>query len=37
VALYVGYVKDRTFFGDLRILARTVSTIVTGGAPPKEI
>ena len=37
VALYVGYVKDRTFFGDLRILARTVSTIVIGGAPPKEI
>ena len=37
VALYLGYVKDRTFFGDLRILARTVSTIVTGGAPPEEI
>jgi lipopolysaccharide/colanic/teichoic acid biosynthesis glycosyltransferase len=37
VALYVEYVKNRTFLGDLRILARTVPTIVSGGAPPKEI
>jgi lipopolysaccharide/colanic/teichoic acid biosynthesis glycosyltransferase len=37
VAFYVGYVENRTFLGDLRILVRTVWTIVTGGAPPKEI
>jgi lipopolysaccharide/colanic/teichoic acid biosynthesis glycosyltransferase len=37
VALYVEYVKNRTFLGDLRILGRTVWTTITGGVSLKEI
>jgi lipopolysaccharide/colanic/teichoic acid biosynthesis glycosyltransferase len=32
-ALYAEYVENRSFTGDLRILARTVWTVVTGGRP----
>lgn len=30
VALYVDYVRHRTFFGDLRLLARTVAVVLRG-------